>query len=163
MGNTDNDSWSEIIVGSGKQFIVFEQNSSEPTSQHHYILAWNSSELASEVTDITLGDSNANDRWELIGTTAGGYVFGFEWVPNVTELAEVPGTTIQPYPVMEENAQTHQFIIITAILENQISTMAQNFAFCLLGLISIGLLKKPIVVNNRNWLFMMKKRSQRRN
>jgi hypothetical protein len=80
VGNTDGDSWFEIVAGSGKRLIVFEQNQTELRSDHIYDAVWMSPILAEEITAIRLGDTNLNNRTEIIATAAKGYLYDFEWL-----------------------------------------------------------------------------------
>ncbi|MFW9798704.1 MAG: FG-GAP repeat domain-containing protein, partial [Candidatus Thorarchaeota archaeon] len=84
-GNTDGDSWMEIVVGTGKNLTVFEQNQTYLRSSHIYDAVWTSGELHEEITDIRLGDTNLNNRTEIIATAAKGYLYDFEWLPTASE------------------------------------------------------------------------------
>lgn len=85
VGNTDTDSWMEIVAGSGKNLTVFEQNQTYDRSDHYYDQVWNSGPLHEEITDIRIGDSNLNERLEIIAVALKGYLYSFEWRPNATE------------------------------------------------------------------------------
>ena len=80
VGNTDGDSWFEIVAGSGKRLIVFEQNQTKLRSDHIYDAVWMSPVLHEEITAIRLGDTNLNNRTEIIATAAKGYLYDFEWL-----------------------------------------------------------------------------------
>ncbi|MBD3405311.1 MAG: hypothetical protein GF411_04130 [Candidatus Lokiarchaeota archaeon] len=85
VGNTDTDSWMEIVAGSGKNLTVYEQNQTYDRSDHYYDEVWNSGPLHEEITDIRIGDSNQNNRLEIIAVALKGYLYSFEWRPNATE------------------------------------------------------------------------------
>ena len=93
-GNSDGDSYREIIAGivdgSDKldKVVVLEMNQSYAPSQHMYDVVWSSSGLPDEVTDVTVGDSDGDKLLELLFTAAGGYVYSYEWVQNVTAPEE---------------------------------------------------------------------------
>ena len=42
------------------------------------------------VTDIQLGDSNVNNRTEIIATALKGYLYAFEWISNSSGIAITP-------------------------------------------------------------------------
>ncbi|MBN2230199.1 MAG: VCBS repeat-containing protein [Candidatus Thorarchaeota archaeon] len=90
VGNTDGDSWLEVIAGSGTNLTVFEQNQTKNRIDHIYDQVWNSGKLAEQVTDIRLGDSNRNNRMEIIATAIKGYVYAYEWVVNSSAIATSP-------------------------------------------------------------------------
>ena len=89
-GNTDGDSWLEVVVGTGKNLTVFEQNATYDRKFHIYDEVWNSGELAEDITDIRIGDSNRNGRLEIIATALKGYLYDFEWSANTTSEAPAP-------------------------------------------------------------------------
>jgi hypothetical protein len=84
-GNTDGDSLYEIIVGTGKNITVFEQTYEREI--HNYSAVWTSGELHEVITDIRLGDSNSNNRTEIIATAQKGYLYAYEWVANSSAIA----------------------------------------------------------------------------
>ncbi len=87
-GNTDGDSWMELIVGAGPYIVVFEQNMTYPRSAHHYDMVWNTTELRDDVTDIEIGDTDNDDILEIIASAAMGSVYAYEFRPNVSATAE---------------------------------------------------------------------------
>ncbi|MGY5852604.1 MAG: VCBS repeat-containing protein, partial [Candidatus Thorarchaeota archaeon] len=89
-GNTDGDSWNEVVVGTGKNLTVFEQNATYDQGLHMYDAVWSSGELHELVTDIQLGDSNVNNRTEIIATALKGYLYAFEWISNSSGIAITP-------------------------------------------------------------------------
>jgi hypothetical protein len=89
-GNTDGDSWYELVAGTGKNLTVFEQNQTYDRSDHFYDLVWTSGELHEEISDIRLGDSNANNRTEIIATAIKGYLYSYEWVVNSSAIGLSP-------------------------------------------------------------------------
>ncbi|MFW9920195.1 MAG: FG-GAP-like repeat-containing protein [Candidatus Thorarchaeota archaeon] len=90
VGNTDGDSWLEVIAGTGNNLTVFEQNQTKNRIDHVYDAVWNSGELAEEISDIRLGDSNRNGRMEIIATALKGYLYAYEWVVNSSAIATSP-------------------------------------------------------------------------
>ncbi|MDF1539492.1 MAG: VCBS repeat-containing protein, partial [Candidatus Thorarchaeota archaeon] len=88
VGNTDGDSWFELIAGIGPYLAVFEQNSTFARSAHHYDMVWNTTELRDDITDIAIGDTDHDYILEIVATAARGNVYGFEWRPNVTMTEE---------------------------------------------------------------------------
>ena len=90
VGNTDGDSWLEVVAGAGNNLTVFEQNQTKNRIDHVYDQVWNSGELAEQITDIRLGDSNRNNRMEIIATAIKGYVYAYEWVVNSSAIATSP-------------------------------------------------------------------------
>ncbi len=82
--NTDGDSWMEFIAGSGNFIFVFEQNQTKNPIDNIYDQVWLSKELDEYVTDLRIGDSNRNGRKEILATSLMGYLYGFEWIANVT-------------------------------------------------------------------------------
>ena len=89
-GNTDGDTWFELVAGTGKNLTVFEQNQTEDREDHIYDNVWNSGELHEEITDIRLGDSNVNNRTEIIATARKGYLYAYEWVVNSSAIGLSP-------------------------------------------------------------------------
>jgi hypothetical protein len=51
-----------------------------------YDVVWTSEELHEEVTDIRLGDTNLNNRTEIIAAAIKGYLYAYEWLPTVSEI-----------------------------------------------------------------------------
>jgi hypothetical protein len=88
LGNTDGDSYQEIIAGVGNQIMVFEQDWTLDIPNNNYTKVWNSSELAERVTDIAIGDINGDNITEILVSAMRGNVYCFEWLSNVT--AEAP-------------------------------------------------------------------------
>ncbi|MBD3160258.1 MAG: hypothetical protein GF309_15880 [Candidatus Lokiarchaeota archaeon] len=94
LGNTDGDSSREIIAGIGKKIAVLEQNHSYPLTSHYYDRVWNSTTLGNTVTDIVIGDTNRNNRLEILATAAEGYLYSFEWSANLTVQAAEPASLL---------------------------------------------------------------------
>ena len=90
VGNTDGDSWFELIAGIGPYLAVFEQNDTYARSAHEYDMVWNTTELRDDITDIAIGDTDHDSILEIVATAARGNVYAFEWRPNVTAEAEAP-------------------------------------------------------------------------
>jgi tripartite motif-containing protein 71 len=90
VGNTDGDSWYEVVAGTGKNLTVFEQNQTYDRNLHVYDNIWNSGELHEEISDIRLGDSNLNNRTEIIATAIKGYLYSYEWVANSSAIGLSP-------------------------------------------------------------------------
>ncbi len=88
--NTDGDSWFDIIVGTGKNLMVFEQNQTKDRAYHIYDVVWTSGEMHENITDIRIGDSNLNDRKEILATALKGYLYAFEWIVNSSAIATSP-------------------------------------------------------------------------
>ncbi len=102
-GNTDGDSWLEIVVGTGNNLTVFEQNQTYDRSLHIYDAVWNSGELHEEITDVRIGDSNINGRMEVIATALKGYLYSFEWLGNATGEEAPPFFQATVEPVLEDS------------------------------------------------------------
>ncbi|MHA1907468.1 MAG: FG-GAP-like repeat-containing protein [Candidatus Thorarchaeota archaeon] len=90
VGNTDGDTWYEVVTSSGKNLTVFEQNQTYDRKDHVYDNVWSSGELHEEISDIRLGDSNVNERMEIIATAKKGYLYAFEWIVNSSSIATSP-------------------------------------------------------------------------
>ncbi|MHA2424110.1 MAG: 6-bladed beta-propeller [Candidatus Thorarchaeota archaeon] len=118
VGNTDGDSWSEVVVGAGKNLTVFEQNSTWGKELHIYDQVWTSGELHDYITDICLGDSNRNNRTEIIATAVQGYLYAFEWVANSSDTGFTPAFEELPTTskLFNESAPAHEGIM--AFLDN---------------------------------------------
>jgi hypothetical protein len=115
VGNTDGDSWYEIVVGTGKNASVFEQNQTYDRSDHYYNEVWNSVELHEEVTDLRLGDSNVNNRTEIIITALKGYLYAYEWVANSSAIGLSPVfgmASITSNSVIESESSQNMFIAV---------------------------------------------------
>ncbi len=89
-GNTDGDSWGEVIAGVGMNITVFELNSTQNKSDMMYDPVWTSGELHHFISDICLGDSNVNNRTEIIATAMQGYLYAFEWTVNSSGIGFSP-------------------------------------------------------------------------
>ncbi len=93
-GNSDRDSYPEIIAGiedpsdALDKMVVLEMNQSYSPSQHVYDIVWSSAELPDVVTDIVICDTDGDTLLELLCTAAGGHLYSYEWVENVTAPAE---------------------------------------------------------------------------
>ncbi|MHA2424992.1 MAG: FG-GAP repeat domain-containing protein, partial [Candidatus Thorarchaeota archaeon] len=88
VGNTDGDSWLELIAGVGPYLVVFEQTVNISRAAHSYDMVWNTTELRDDITDIAIGDTDHDNILEIVATARMGNVYGFEWRPNVTAEAE---------------------------------------------------------------------------
>jgi hypothetical protein len=87
VGNTDGDSYQEIIAGVGNQLMVFEQDWTLAVPNNNYTKVWNSSQLAERITDIAIGDTNKNNITEILVSAMRGNVYSFEWLLNATASA----------------------------------------------------------------------------
>jgi hypothetical protein len=100
-GNTDGDSFYELVIGVRRQVMVLEQNLTLPASEHEYEIVWMSYELPEAPTDIEIGDTNHNTLLEILVTAAMGHLYSFERVSNVTvapagELASFESPVLGP-------------------------------------------------------------------
>ncbi|MFW9955508.1 MAG: hypothetical protein ACFFD3_13215 [Candidatus Thorarchaeota archaeon] len=114
VGNTDGDSWHEVIAGTGNNLTVFEQNQTKLRQDHIYDLVWTSGELHEEITDIRLGDSNVNGRQEIIATALKGYLYAYEWIVNSSSIPVSPAFGLAEYTSIPSN---HENSHIMALLD----------------------------------------------